>query len=77
VCFGLPEKPLRISITVIHLVLNVEFKIDMLPRLRKTGPESAFHFDGAELAKTVSVIVGEGIDAKASGFVYTTSFIEF
>ncbi len=31
------EKPLRISITVIHLVLNVEFQIDMLPRLRKTG----------------------------------------
>jgi len=43
-CFGLPEKPLRISITVILLVLNVEFKIDMLPRLRKTGPESACHF---------------------------------
>ena len=35
--FGLHEKPLRISITVIHLVLNVEFQIDMLPRLRKAG----------------------------------------
>ena len=31
------QKPLRISITVIHLVLNVEFEVDMLPRLRKTG----------------------------------------
>jgi hypothetical protein len=50
-CFGLPEKPLRISITVILLVLNVEFKIDMLPRLRKTGPESASHFRVAQSAR--------------------------
>ena len=35
--FGPHEKPLRISITVIHLVLKVEFQIDMLPHLRKTG----------------------------------------
>ena len=35
--FAPDEKPLRISITVIHLVLNVEFQIDMLPRLRKTS----------------------------------------
>lgn len=31
------EKPLRISVTVSVLVLNVDFQVDMLPRLRKTG----------------------------------------
>ena len=35
--FGQHEKPLRISITVIYLVLNLEFQVDMLPYLRKTG----------------------------------------
>lgn len=33
----LNEKPLRISVTVSVLVLNVDFQVDMLPRLRKTG----------------------------------------
>jgi hypothetical protein len=52
--FGHSEKPLRISITVIHLVLNVEFQIDMLPRLRKTCVKwydtSASWFSAAELS---------------------------
>ncbi len=35
---GAKHKPLRISITVNHLVLNVEFQVDTMPDLRKTGP---------------------------------------
>jgi hypothetical protein len=52
--FDPTEKPLRISTTVIHLVLNVEFQIDMLPHLRKTGVKryyiSRSWFIGCELS---------------------------
>lgn len=55
--FGQHEKPLRISITVIHLVLNVEFQIDMLPRLRKTRPKWYY--------ASISWFISSGIECSA------------
>ena len=75
VVFGLHEKPLRISITVILLVLNVEFNIDMLPRLRKPALKVLVIFKSFfKLRKTVNVFAGQGIDAGTSEFVFNHKF---